>query len=428
MRTTTKSRRLSAWINPKRAEFNSELAARMQELGFEAPKQLHSLAQSKGFAATGPDIVGLLNGSLLARDRCGEWHPTALVVADLLDCSPESIFDFEHQWGPDSELGEPAEEQGCVDSYWQWAVTPVEQPDEVLEKKNLSRLVSETLLTLSAREERIVRLYFGIGVDRMTFRAIALSLGLSRSRVEQILSSTIQRLVASGVARRLSWSVSGDLDQENIGRIEAQEREQKQAELSAEAEARAKEEAFAKLLADAKVAAIARAKAQAKSDALVQAKLKAYLKAESKKQSKVHRASEEKLKSALAMRDGYNADDLVKFERVHIFAYVGFLSGRIPWPNLENYGCRMWFVFSPEIGSALVIKADQVNLGRYLSSVLRTLGFDQCPNGNWINRETTFSVDEFVCRLPDAVRTAVDLADVTVDAKVTNDGVEIAGR
>jgi RNA polymerase primary sigma factor len=80
-----------------------------------------------------------------------------------------------------------------------------ESPEEPILVGSLKREVQDVLGTLEDREEEVVRLYFGIGVDTgYTLEEIGQRFNLTRERVRQIKEKALKRLKHSTRSKRLS--------------------------------------------------------------------------------------------------------------------------------------------------------------------------------------------------------------------------------
>jgi len=99
----------------------------------------------------------------------------------------------------------PRQLQGFKKSSYQIKVDEKELKQLVSYHKNeggtlleseLDKKITEVLSTrLNPRQEKIVRMYFGLGIDReYTINEIAKHLGISRSRLDQILKNSITKL------------------------------------------------------------------------------------------------------------------------------------------------------------------------------------------------------------------------------------------
>ncbi|HDL78305.1 MAG TPA: sigma-70 family RNA polymerase sigma factor, partial [Bacteroidetes bacterium] len=77
-------------------------------------------------------------------------------------------------------------------------------PDEDLLEESLKKELENVLRTLTSRQAEIVRLYFGLGIERpLTLEEIGERFRLTRERVRQIKEKAIQRLRHSSRSRKL---------------------------------------------------------------------------------------------------------------------------------------------------------------------------------------------------------------------------------
>jgi RNA polymerase primary sigma factor len=86
-----------------------------------------------------------------------------------------------------------------------------ESPDIQVLKGSLKAEVASVLGTLDQREEKVIRLYFGLDEDEdeMTLEAIGTSFGLTRERVRQIKERALNKLRHPGSGQRLLHYADG---------------------------------------------------------------------------------------------------------------------------------------------------------------------------------------------------------------------------
>jgi RNA polymerase primary sigma factor len=66
---------------------------------------------------------------------------------------------------------------------------------EMINDEDITRVISETLKTLSSREERVIRMRFGIGtMDEHTLEEIGKRFNVTRERIRQIEDKALKRL------------------------------------------------------------------------------------------------------------------------------------------------------------------------------------------------------------------------------------------
>ena len=70
-----------------------------------------------------------------------------------------------------------------------------EQPDEIILRNDLEKLVKETITTLDEREANVLKNYFGLeGLPELTLEEIGMKYGLTRERIRQIKGKAINKL------------------------------------------------------------------------------------------------------------------------------------------------------------------------------------------------------------------------------------------
>jgi len=127
--------------------------------------------------------------------RENEREPTVYELADRMDMPPKKVqmilkaikktVSLESPVGDnnDSELGDFLENEESVN------------PFEVVQEKNLSAVVRKVLATLTPREEKIIRMRYGIG-DRIprTLEEVGEIFHVTRERIRQIEAKALNRL------------------------------------------------------------------------------------------------------------------------------------------------------------------------------------------------------------------------------------------
>jgi len=110
----------------------------------------------------------------------------------LLRHSPVSL-DSPLQPGEEGRLGDMLKDEN------------IESPDESISQESLRNEIEEVLATLEDREEKVLKLYFGIGGDTgYTLEEIGHRFHLTRERVRQIKEKALARLKHSTRSKRLA--------------------------------------------------------------------------------------------------------------------------------------------------------------------------------------------------------------------------------
>jgi len=141
--------------------------------------------------------------SRLLRQQLGR-RPTAEELAEELDMSVETVRMVREETRRTVSLEAPVGEEGTLS-----LVDCIEDenspcPSSETEEHELLDRTREVLATLTPREERILRLRFGIGVnDEYTLREIGKDFDITRERVRQIESQALNKLRHKSRSRQL---------------------------------------------------------------------------------------------------------------------------------------------------------------------------------------------------------------------------------
>src|SRR5690348_1431738 len=69
------------------------------------------------------------------------------------------------------------------------------QPDDAVIRRSLSDIMAQTLSQLSPREERVIRMRFGLGTSRdHTLEEVGQTFGVTRERIRQIEAKALRKL------------------------------------------------------------------------------------------------------------------------------------------------------------------------------------------------------------------------------------------
>jgi RNA polymerase sigma factor (sigma-70 family) len=185
---------------------NNLILTRMEELGIPTVAEL-----CRRMGVTSQDKVGRiinLKDSPLKDDPENEadrWKPIAHQLAEFFDVAgPEDLFPEAIQGlkiAPDTQFFaevNPQELRRLAGSKVAPALLQGEQeePDKALEKKEILEAIERGLKTLTPREQKVLRLRFGLDDGReWTLKEVAVEIGLmSREHVRKIEMKALRKL------------------------------------------------------------------------------------------------------------------------------------------------------------------------------------------------------------------------------------------
>ncbi len=122
-------------------------------------------------------------------------EPTADEISKMLEISDKDIKNALVSEGRSISLDQPlqANEEGNLKDYL--ANPNCQMPDYTLLSESLKAEIKRVLKTLKPREEKVIRLYFGLDIERpLTLEEISVRLKLTRERVRQIKERALSRL------------------------------------------------------------------------------------------------------------------------------------------------------------------------------------------------------------------------------------------
>ncbi len=139
--------------------------------------------------------INRINKAFARLEQEFEREPSSQEIADQLDMLPEEVKDALKTNGRTLSMDAPvsAEEDSNMYDLIQNPDTP--SPDKNLINESLAYEIERALCSLSPREAKVLKLYFGLGMKHpFTLEEIGEELALTRERVRQIKEKAIKRI------------------------------------------------------------------------------------------------------------------------------------------------------------------------------------------------------------------------------------------
>ncbi len=139
--------------------------------------------------------INRINRAFAKLEQNYEREPSSQEIADLLEMVPEDVKDALKTNGRTVSMDAPInnEEDNNMYDVLQSSETP--SPDRNLINESLAYEIERALNTLSSRESKVLKLYFGLGLKHpYTLEEIGEELNLTRERVRQIKEKAIKRI------------------------------------------------------------------------------------------------------------------------------------------------------------------------------------------------------------------------------------------
>lgn len=139
--------------------------------------------------------INRINRAFARLEQEFEREPSSLEIAENLEMIPEDVKEALKTNGRTVSMDAPisAEEDNNMYDLLQSTDTP--SPDRNLINESLAYEIERALSTLSSRESKVLKLYFGLGMKHpFTLEEIGEELSLTRERVRQIKEKAIKRI------------------------------------------------------------------------------------------------------------------------------------------------------------------------------------------------------------------------------------------
>lgn len=159
---------------------------------------LQSLAEQARIVRLPVNKIGSINRINRAFARLEqefEREPSSQEIADMLEMASDEVKEALKTNGRTVSMDAPlsSEEDNNMYDVMQSSDTP--SPDKNLINESLAYEIERALSTLSPREAKVLKLYFGINMKHpFTLEEIGEELGLTRERVRQIKEKAIKRI------------------------------------------------------------------------------------------------------------------------------------------------------------------------------------------------------------------------------------------
>ena len=166
---------------------------------------LHALTEQSQIVHLPPnrrDLLTRINRARVELEQKLARPPTNAEVAQEMEMSEEGVDDLLASIRTEISLDAPLTEGGQLRDILEdeWAPSP----DHVVMERALSREIQEALGTLTPRESKILRWYYGFDGDgTQSLESIGNRLSLSRERVRQLKERAMAKLRHSANSRRL---------------------------------------------------------------------------------------------------------------------------------------------------------------------------------------------------------------------------------
>ncbi|HOU02809.1 MAG TPA: sigma-70 family RNA polymerase sigma factor [Bacteroidales bacterium] len=139
--------------------------------------------------------INRINRAFSKLEQEFEREPSSQEIAEMLEMIPEDVKEGLRTNGRTLSMDAPisSEEDNTMYDVIQSDDTP--SPDKNLINESLAYEIERALCTLSPREAKVLKLYFGLGMKHpFTLEEIGEELNLTRERVRQIKEKAIKRI------------------------------------------------------------------------------------------------------------------------------------------------------------------------------------------------------------------------------------------
>jgi len=159
---------------------------------------LQALAEQARIVRLPVNKIGSINkiNRVFARlEQEFEREPSSQEIADVLQVAPEEVKEVLKSNGRTVSMDAPISSEEDNNMYDVLQNDDNPSPDKHLMNESLTYEIERALSTLSPREAKVIKLYFGINMKHpLTLEEIGEELGLTRERVRQIKEKALKRI------------------------------------------------------------------------------------------------------------------------------------------------------------------------------------------------------------------------------------------
>jgi len=159
---------------------------------------LQALAEQARIVRLPVNKIGSINkiNRVFARlEQEFEREPSSQEIADVLQVAPEEVKEVLKSNGRTVSMDAPISTEEDNNMYDVLQNDDNPSPDKHLMNESLTYEIERALSTLSPREAKVIKLYFGINMKHpLTLEEIGEELGLTRERVRQIKEKALKRI------------------------------------------------------------------------------------------------------------------------------------------------------------------------------------------------------------------------------------------
>jgi RNA polymerase primary sigma factor len=139
--------------------------------------------------------INRINRTFARLEQEFEREPSSQEIAEILEMIPEEVKDALKTNGRTVSMDAPLSAEEDNNMYDVIHSTDTPSPDRNLINESLAYEIERALSTLSMRESKVLKLYFGLGMKHpYTLEEIGEELNLTRERVRQIKEKAIKRI------------------------------------------------------------------------------------------------------------------------------------------------------------------------------------------------------------------------------------------